>query len=742
MNAKLLFPMILAASISAGGFAAVPPGKSAPGKTAAAQGPAVPDAASAARKKALARLSPYVQDSGSTAKKDVPLHAHIAVIARSMGDSVVLRWAPSKPGGWLYGNKNGYIVERARLSESAPSRPVFEALTQVPLKPLSLEEWKKRSSPDDHLSAIAAQVLYGKQMVTKAAYGKNDLSYLKFASEELENRWGFGLFAADNSAHVAVGMGLRFVDKNVKAGEKLIYRVFTPRGDTAYHLDTGAVFVEVTGAAPVEPPDGFSADGGEKRIMLTWSSTLPERFSGYYLERSDDNGSQWRRLTAVPLVSVKNHAGNGDNMHYTDTAVVNYRPYRYRLTAVTPFAETSRPVELEAFGRDMTPPPPPHIAKPKRVGEHKVKLSWDMPSVPPDLHGFIVTRSENPVRFFHPLEEKQLPKGAHEFIDTAATPMEPYYIVSAVDTAGNIAPSLPAYIVMRDSVPPAVPTGLAATIDTLGVVRLHWHPNPDSARLLGYRLMWANDPRHEFSQVTSEVIRDTAYVDTVSVNTLTRSVYFKLAALNRWYVPSKPTQILEVRRPHVIKPVTPAIIAVDVTDSTVRLHWAKSPSAMIDRQVIERRRQGDTSWAIQVALGPSDSTWTDLKVNRTVTYEYVISVHDSGGLASPRSRAMQARPYDTGVLPQVGNFKAKYNGKARAVELSWSWPTPVPDAWFVIYRGVGKAGLTEYQSVDAGKTAFTDASVPKATEVRYAVRCETRSGSKSPLSKTASVNVR
>jgi hypothetical protein len=160
---------------------------------------------------------------------------------------------------------------------------------------------------------------------------------------------------------------------------------------------------------------------------------------------------------------------------------------------------------------------------------------------------------------------------------------------------------------------------------------------------------------------------------------------------------------------------------------------------MIDRQIIVRKGPSDTGWVIVASLPPRDSFWIDHKVTRTVTCLYAIGVHDSGGLSSMRSPAMRGRPYDPGVLPQVRELKAVYKKDSRAVELQWAWSAPVNDAWFVIYRGVGKAAVSEYQSVDAVKTVFVDNGVPPKTQIRYAVRCETRSGEKSPLSKVAEV---
>src|SRR5436853_2255055 len=41
-----------------------------------------------------------------------PRFAKISLIARTDKDSVVLRWAPSRPGGWRIANRLGYIIER------------------------------------------------------------------------------------------------------------------------------------------------------------------------------------------------------------------------------------------------------------------------------------------------------------------------------------------------------------------------------------------------------------------------------------------------------------------------------------------------------------------------------------------------------------------------------------------------------------------------------------------------------
>jgi hypothetical protein len=60
----------------------------------------------------------------------------------------------------------GYTVERVEIITSDElSDPAFERLNNTPLKPFSLDEWKSYAGPDNHLSAIAAQAVYGKAFI-------------------------------------------------------------------------------------------------------------------------------------------------------------------------------------------------------------------------------------------------------------------------------------------------------------------------------------------------------------------------------------------------------------------------------------------------------------------------------------------------------------------------------------------------------------------------------------------------
>src|SRR5262249_39935418 len=156
----------------------------------------------------------------------------------------------------------------------------------------------------------------------------------------------------------------------------------------------------------------------------------------------------------------------------------------------------------------------------------------------------------------------------HEFVDDSASEDFPFYLVYSVDTATNISPSLPIMASIVDTLPPMVPTGLAGTIDTNGVVHLHWHLSTER-KLRGYRVLWANDISHEFTQRVNHVIEDTVFTDTVSLNTLTEYVYYEIASVSKRFGHSAPTTPLAIRRPDKVPPEASVFTGVHNTTSAI-----------------------------------------------------------------------------------------------------------------------------------------------------------------------------
>jgi fibronectin type 3 domain-containing protein len=672
---------------------------------------------------------------GSNIPRD-PGFATIAVIARAYQDSVVLRWAPSTPHGWRIANRLGYVVER-RQAGGQPTR-----LTPEPKVPWPVERLADAldANPDNSYLGLAVYALAGDTTLMGLADSLG-IDTVGVNAEKNTTLYSYALFSADNDPLVAEALGLRFVDKNIKAGERYTYRVsLSEKRD--YRIDPGEVTVEVRATGPGPAPTNFAAQGLDGRIDLRWEGLSERDYSGYYVYRSDDGGKTFNKMNKSPIVIV---APEGVKVlrvaRFVDTTITNYKVYKYRVRGIDAFGELGQPGEVEAFGRDLTPPPRPSVKSPEQLGNTKIRLSWEMTESSTDLAGFTVSRSAFIDSNYHHLTKKPLPPTAREYVDEQATDAEPYYVIAALDTAGNESLSFPIYGMLIDTIPPSIPTGLTGTIEKDGVVHLQWHRGPER-NLLGYRVLRANAPNHEFSQLKGEVHADTTFVDTVEVRTLTRNVYYRVASVNRRYIHSEMSPILALRRPDVVPPEAPVFTDVLPTDSSVVLRWAPSTSEDLKWHILYRRLSGEQRWTPIDTLSRSDRSYTDTAVRQNSLYEYLIEGVDSTGLTSPAAVPVQARPYDTGMRPPIGNLTARYDEKEKRIVLHWSYrPRKQENYFFIIYRAARGGSLTKYRSIESAQTSFFDTDLVGSGIYWYAVQVVTENGSASRISDKVQVTI-
>ena len=657
----------------------------------------------------------------------------LKLIARATPDSVVLRWAPTTPGGWIVANTHGYRVERLMLSDGIEiSGNKYEALLQEPLKPMELEAWKNYAGPNNRYSAIAAQALYGNMFVPKPL-ASDSLINLRNAADELTNRYSFALFAADNDPVTANALGLRFVDKNVKVNSRYVYRVYVAAPTTQMVFDTAYIMVETLPTKEIGAPVGFNYRSGDGSVQLIWSNNLNPDFTGYNLYRSDDGGKNFKPINQQPIVYAQ--AGGQEpteNILYIDTATVNYRVYTYRLVGITPFGELSAPAEIKAFSRDLTPPPAPELKKPVQVAPGKVKISWEYKLQPVDLKGFVVAKSKSANTEFAIVTPKQLDKKVRDYTLDLGDDFEAYVMIAAVDTAGNFGFSAPVLAALSETPVPIAPNEVYGKIDKNGKVTLSWKP-VRSKNIIGYRIYMANDLSHKFIAVTGDIHPDTIFIDSISLKTLTPYVYYRVAAVNSRYQHSELSPILKLRRPDSIPPAVAVFHNFSVTDKSVMLQWHCSPSADVAIQRILRKTENEDRWTIIDSLAPGIGSYEDRQVKPKTTYFYSIVSIDSSGNVSKMSSVITARPYDSGKREPVKSLIVEYNKVNRSVLLKWSYDkAPSENYWFVLYRSNNDKGFLELKGLKSDTREFEDASPQKGMN-DYGIVVMTTDGGQSDM---------
>ncbi|MDP4151324.1 MAG: hypothetical protein Q8943_18100 [Bacteroidota bacterium] len=666
--------------------------------------------------------------SASSARSGAPpadRKASIRLLARPYGDSIVLRWAPTVAWAWTHLNGAGYLIERIDLTEAR--HPKREMLTAQPIRPMTLEQMKVSFRPSDKYAAIAAQCLYGRNFNTGLRKGQGGI---EDKANVWKDRYGFAMEVADFDGQVAKAEGLRFVDTRVQKNGIYIYRVFAARIPAAGTLDTGNTMIVNAARPAAGRPKVSEAIALDRMAELHWPRNQQEPYSAYSIERSSD-GHTFKTLNALPFFSSKPDsavnqaaAGRRDSMMmkaaallktqqvFIDSLPQNYHRYYYRIRGVDAFAEWSAYSDtLSAMGIDLTPPAAPIVENPKFAGGRNLLLKWKKPLREDDFKGYLVTRSHNAVAGpYSAITEKLLPPSTTQFTDTSAFAHgQNFYIVLALDTAGNTASSLPAMGLVPDNTPPAMPTGLKGFISRNGLVHLTWHPNPDED-IKGYKVYFANSSEHVFSQITLKPTADTAFTDSITLHTLTKYIWYKVAAVDLNNNHSPMTAALLLKKPDIVPPTAPLATHVQVDTGGVQIDFIQSSSEDVVAYLIYRKEKSGP-W-VPLLRQPHDKTKTrfhfsDKGLRPFTNYSYCAEAIDDDSLHSGKSTAVQAAVKTLPDLPPVRGLTASYDEKARQVRVSWQY-TNSGSYFFVLYRASGGGPLSKFRSFNAQTAEFRD----------------------------------
>jgi hypothetical protein len=690
--------------------------------------------------------------------------ARIGLTARTYQDSIVLRWAPSKPVLFQFGIRSGYVIERAPVGADNKAEN-FVAIATSTILPWSQDRWEQyfahRPEMQDtgmiDYDGIAYSMLYDSVSPTlKVENGAGDVADIQQKKSAFDMKFGIAMIAADRSSAAAEGLGLRFVDRGVKANTAYAYRVRLLGDTKTYTVEAGTLIVSnVRFVAAIYHTDLRTLEG-EKSILLTWP--INPKLGSYFVDRSDDNGKSYHRLNKIPTVTLRPAAMIvSDSEAHFDTGLVNYKVYFYRIYGTTSFADEALVGEIKAMPRDRTPPEAPFLPNPKPFGKHSIKLVWEMHDpVAKDLAGFNILRDTSENGEFVRLNKKPLLPNEREYLDDAfETELPNYYAVEAVDTAGNVSRSFPAFTPMPDSIPPAMPKWISGKMDTNGIVTLTVKAN-NERDFMGYRLLRSNSMEHEFAAVHEtfapqtgdfemRIGRDTILNDTVQVRSLTPYVYYRAVALDQSFNESNPSEIIAVARPDKVPPVPPVITGVNVTDSSVTLEFVPSSSLDVKTHTLFRRIATDKpgAWDSILQVSGKARVALDRSVTKSILYEFTLRATDSAGNLSAYSGSISAKAYETGVCPAITKLVGSYDSVKKQIMLNWEYADRGAGLRYIIYRSIRGKGLQQYALVKEGKThTFSDRELWGAGNYEYAVKVELSTGAESKLSEKASIGIR
>lgn len=628
-----------------------------------------------------------------------PFLCRIGVIARESNDSIVLRFGVAKPAVWLDARINGYWIERAEYLLNGKLGS-YTKLNQKPLLPEPPEMWKPFLNNGPELNdyySLAYENIYDESGKVEMDFSNkenkgNEMENLLVKKEALSMSYAMAMIACDRNASVAQLSGLRFVDKTVKAGKKYSYRVLYNGKHTTYKVDTGYVSVTAKPYIQEKPKKSF-VEVKDKSLVLRWLSV--DGITIYYVDKSSDNGKSYVRETPMGFFTSYDKNVSVKIQAFADTNVKNYSKYLYRVWGATPFGDEQLLVELSGMPKDLTPPAPVFLANPKQIKPKAVLIKWEVNKPSDDLVGFNVLRDtrENGT-FKTKLNKTILPITSREFIDTNFSIMKNnFYKIESIDTAGNTSLSFSAYVVIIDSTPTSAPKWVKFSIDSIkgstnALVKLQVR-KPKEYDFWGYRLYKSNAQEHEFSLIKETinqdsvvVYKDSIFTDTVTMNSLTKYVYYKISAVDFNQNESKPSSLIAVKRPDIIPPVSPVIKDIKAYQDSIVIVFEPSSSDDVKKHIVYKKLSSEVNWKQFKELNSTANKFLDKDVIKNEFYDYAVMAIDSTGLKSPMSFKASAKAYDTYSLPDIKNFTSTYVNS----ELQFNWDYAEKGAiFYVIY---------------------------------------------------------
>ena len=657
----------------------------------------------------------------------------VQVISRTQQDRVLLRWAVDQPQAWKEANTLGFLIERSTISRNGEAVVPIEKnkLVHTPLKPQPLEAWETLATQDQN-AAILAQALYGDRFETSSP--GEGLGAIYAVNEELEQRFTFGLLAAEQNYEAAKLAGWAFEDTSAKKGEQYVYTISVAQTlEGTPIIENGTVYSSLDDFEPLPKPIGFFGLFEDNHANLSWNfNLLQELYTNYSIERSEDN-SVFEQLNAAPIFSVQESNGpNGTSLSYTDS-IPNNKTFYYRIKGKTAFGETSPPSDVVSGKAQENLAFSPRITRKEIPTDSTATLFWEFDQKGNDLiTGFEVHRANSDAGPFE-VVKKNISTTARTTTISGLKRVN-YFTVVALGKNGVKSESFATMIQPIDSTPPLPPIGLSAALDTTGILRLSWNKNAEED-LKGYRIFTANNPDVEFNEITSKTHVSEIFLDTIPINNLNKKIYFKIKAEDFRYNQSKFSEILMVEKPDVSPPSPPFFKRYSSSTDGIALQWTPSSSTDVNSQIIYRKNNAKTDalWEQITELKSAlDSTYTDKSLQTTGSYSYTIIAKDKVGLESSVTEALTL--FWNGKEIQEGDIKFSgiVDRELRFINLSWKMKD-MSIVEYRLYRGTTKDDLKLYKVIDGSSKGYNDTSLEINTDYWYGLQAIWNGGRTSPI---------
>jgi len=550
-------------------------------------------------------------------------------------------------------------------------------------------------------------------------------------NKDPEMAFGLAMLSCDFNTELAKTCGL-FIKDDKPLDGKSAYIIQPADVQLRKTIAPAIIVVNAAKNDELKNIDTLKIKTHKKEVKLFWNEKiLNGNYAGYWIERSED-GKIFVVLNKKPHIQVNTqYEKDKKDIYYNDTITEYGKTYYYRVKGLNHFGVTgnySNVVEcklikpLDEF---------PLIDSVHLVRDSTLQICWHMPDKfdLKELKGYNLYRSINIKGEYKKINSQLILSNEKKHSDPLAKESN-YYIIVAYNNYGDSASSHPFMGLVPDKFPPKTPAGLKGKIDTTGKVVLTWSPNKEND-LLGYRIFKNNATNEEKVEITKTFIKDTAFRDTITLETLTEEVYYYITAVDKVYNNSKISAPVKLKRPDKIKPVEAQIKSITHNDSSIALNWTLSTSKDVIKYELYRKKSDANFEKIKEWNNNTDSIFIDTKLEYANYYTYQIKTWDDDGNFSISTPIIHY--YDSRVRKQIKDIKFEINNEKKLVVLNWKYSEKELYN-FVIYKAKKGEAPKAIKTLKPNEFYFEDKDVMLGNKYVYQIKANFISGSESYIS--------
>jgi fibronectin type 3 domain-containing protein len=652
--------------------------------------------------------------------QESPATLHIRAKSAIMDENTIrIRWSPADINAWSDGRKYGYVVEKYTLMVDGLLLDTPEKqVVQKPFTPAPLADWAKVIEQSNY-AAVMAQAFYGERFELSSSM---DVGALINQSNELEQRFAVSIFMAEYDYSAAGLAGWAWTDSLAKPNEKYLYRICLNRPQPL-EGDTVALFTGFDDKKSLPQPLGLQAVWGDHSVMLSWNYILlSDIYHSYHVEKRYPGEDVFHRITALPVTAL----GEEDmELLYTDSLQDNEQEYAYRIIGITGFEEEGPPSDTIRGQGKKRVSCIPQIYGGDFIAAGQAVIAWEFECSEPALVDEMqIWRSGDPEGTYEKVAE-HISIDHREFmfhLDSAVN----YVKVRAVYKDSAFRESFPYLLRQVDSIPPAIPSGLKVSIDTLGVAHLSWDANPEPD-LRGYRILRGFTADEEMSSILPDFLSGNEYADTLSLELGNAQVYYALTALDVRYNESRPSAVAVASKPNRITPDEPVFAGYEfVGDHQVLLTWlTERNNPDVQYALLRSSVNNPGPDTVLFAGDGSRNSYTDL-IGVSGTYRYTVVATGANGLKSFSPQAIELDIQVSEEANAVSGFRFYVDRNHHYIELFWRKHEKAK--LYRIYKAESDGALSLWKEPDASVNRIVDETVSPGEKYTYVIVYVTEEG--------------